>query len=185
MNKLYNEMEEELNAIDENNQINKAQKGINICQEYLGKLKKHIEENPLKTTEEEIYFFKFIKPKFQSKLFYYLKWYHIQIRKIASHNDTIVKYYQKECRKLKRFSKETIDFQTYLHSGQTHFDEKFFTRNNSDLTFYVEPLYIVLDHSFSTNHDYLTAQIMAYDMLIKKCKKKFLSYQKRKTILLL
>jgi hypothetical protein len=167
MNNLYNAMEEELNAINENNQIHEALKAINICQEYLGKLKKHIDENPLKTTEEEIYFFKFIKPKFLSKLIFYLKWHNIQIRKIAFDNDTIVKYYQKECRKLKRFAKESIDFQTYLHSGQTHFDEKFFTRNNPDLAFYVEPLYIALDHSFSTTHDYLTAKIMAHDMLMK------------------
>jgi hypothetical protein len=66
-------MEEELNAINENNQILEALKAINICQEYLGKLKKHIEENPLKTTEEEIHFFKFTKPKFQSKLFFLSK----------------------------------------------------------------------------------------------------------------
>lgn len=164
---LYLLMEEELNAINENNQIHEALKAINICQEYLGKLKKYIEENPLKTTEEEIHFFKSTKPKFQSKLFFYLKWYHIQIRKIASDNKTIVEYYQKECRKLKRFSKETIDFQTYLHSGQTHFDEMFFTRNNPDLTIYAEPLYTVLDNSFSTTHDYLTAKIMAHDMLMK------------------
>lgn len=167
MNNLYLSMEEELNAIDENNQIYKSLKAINICHEYLKELKKYIEENPFKTTEEEIDFFKSIKPKFQSKLFFYLKWYNIQIRKIASDNETIIKYYQKECRKLKHFAKETIDFQTYLHSGQTHFDEKFFTRNNPDLTIYVEPLYTVLDNSFSTTHDYLIAKIMAYDMLMK------------------
>lgn len=74
MNSLHLSMEEELNAIDENNQIHKSLKAINICQEYFGKLKKHIEENPFKTIEEEIYFFKSIKPKFQSKLFFYLKW---------------------------------------------------------------------------------------------------------------
>ncbi len=168
MNNLYLLMEEELNSIEENNQVNKALQAINICQKYLEKLKKSLKENPPKTKEEEIRFFKFTKPKFQAKLFFHQKWYNIQIRKIAFDNGTLIKYYQKECQKLKRFAKETIDFQTYLHSGQTHFDEKFFTRNNNDLTIYVEPLYAVLDHSFSTTHDYLTAQLMANDML-RKC----------------
>ena len=167
MNNLYIAMEGELNAIEENNANFKATKAIKICQNYLEKLKKHVEDNPFKTIEEEIHFFKFAKPKFLSKLIFHVKWYNIQIRKIASDNDTIVKYYQKECRKLKRFSKESIDFQTYFYSGQTHLDEKFFTRNNSDLAFYVEPLYIALDHSFSTTHDYFVAQIMAYDRLMK------------------
>ncbi|WP_310587535.1 RteC domain-containing protein [Emticicia aquatica] len=69
--------------------------------------------------EEEIYFFKFIKPKFQSKLIFYLKWNDIQIRKVAYENNKIVKYYQKECRKLKHFLKENINFQY---------------KNNNDLT---------------------------------------------------
>ncbi|WP_435354232.1 RteC domain-containing protein [Emticicia sp. SJ17W-69] len=179
MNNLYLSFEEKLNIIDENNQIDKALKAISICEEYLCILKKHIEENPFKTKEEEIYFFKFIKPKFLAKLIFYTKWHNIQIRKITFNNKTSVKYYEKEFKKLKRFLKENIEFQTYLNANQTHFDEQFFIRNNNNFISYVEPLYITLDKSFNTTHDYLTAQISAYDMLMKKLQEEICKLSKK------
>lgn len=182
MNNLYMLMEGELNAIEENNTKFKAFKAATICQVYLEKLKKYMEKNPFSTLEEEIYFFKVIKPKFQSKLIFYLKWHDIVTRKIVTDKEASIKYYKKECRKLKRFLKENIDFQIYFRSDQNHFDEKFFTRNKSNLAFYVEPIYIVLDHTFSTTHDYLTSQVMAYDMLIKEIQEEISKLSKKKNI---
>lgn len=161
-------MENELSTIDETNSVQNILKAIRICHQYLNKLKKHIDENNFTTIEEEITFFKFIKPKFLSKLIFYTKWNNLQIRKIASNNKIVIKYYEKECRKLSRFLKDNIDLYTYLNSEKTHLDEKFYTRNKSDLILPVEPIYFSLDHSFSTTHDYLTAQIMASQMLLKK-----------------
>lgn len=147
MNFLLQSLETELNAIVEVDANSKITAAIKICHDYLVKLKKYIDENSFKTIEDEIHFFKYIKPKFQSKLIFYLKWQDIQVRKIASDNEAIIKYFHKECRKLKRFLKENSIFHIYILSGQTHFDEKIFTRNNPDLVFYVEPLYIALDPS--------------------------------------
>lgn len=110
MNFLFQSLENELNKIDEFDTNSRVKAAIKICQDYLAKLKEYVNDNPFKTIEEEIYFFKFTKPKFLSKLIFYLKWYNIQTRKIALDNDAIVKYYQKEYRRLKRFSKETLSF---------------------------------------------------------------------------
>lgn len=168
MNNLYSTMENELSAIDETNSIQNILKAIRICHEYLDKLKKYIDENDFTTIEEEITFFKLIKPKFLSKLIFYTKWNSLQVRKIAFNSKIVIKYYEKECRKLNRFLKDNIDFYTYLNSEKTHLDKEFFTRNKPDLMLSVEPFYFSLDHSFSTTHDYLTAQIMASEMLFKK-----------------
>lgn len=161
-------MEEELNTIEDNNPINSAKQAIGICHEYLEKLKTHTVENNFKTTEEEVHFFKFIKPKFLSKLIFYAKWHNIHIRNIAFDSKATIKFYKYEYRKLKCLFNENTEFQMYLSSGQTHLDTTYFTRNSHNFIYNIEPIFIALDHTFNTSHDYITAQLLAYKMLMRK-----------------
>lgn len=161
-------MEDALNTIEDNNLINSTKHAIEICHEYIGKLKKHTIENDFNTTEDEAYFFKFIKPKFLSKLIFYSKWHNIHLRNVASDNKATIKFYKSEYRKLKSFFNENIEFQIYLSSGQTHLDTTYFTRNNHSFIYNIEPIFIALDHTFNTSHDYITAQLLAYKMLMRK-----------------
>lgn len=167
-------MEEELNAIEENNQITKAKKAISICQKYLEILKLHVQKHQFDGIPEEIQFFKSTKPQFLSKLIFYVRWYNIEFHKPPLDNYRIKKYYQKELRKIYRFTKENAEFYRYIRSENTIFDQQFFTRQKSNeiIVEWLEPEYFYFDNSFSTTHDYKVAIVLANDLLIEQLQSK-------------
>ena len=71
--KIIRELEEEIGIryIDNGDQISLCESMIEITLQKLTKLKRFINENEFKTIEDEIIFFKELKPKIVSKLIYY------------------------------------------------------------------------------------------------------------------
>src|SRR5690348_7886024 len=72
---LGKEMEEKLAAIgsEEPEEIVRAFKSMQVCKELIERLKGQVLEFGFAGKEEEIYFFKEVKPAFQSKLLYFHK----------------------------------------------------------------------------------------------------------------
>ena len=70
---LLNNLNEQLHFIDleTDNLVNKSEKALEICIESINKLKKLISKYNFKSQQEEILFFKEIKPQFNSKRIYY------------------------------------------------------------------------------------------------------------------
>lgn len=70
---LLNNLNEQLHFIDleTDNLVHKSEKALEICIESINKLKKLISKYNFKSQQEEILFFKEIKPQFNSKRIYY------------------------------------------------------------------------------------------------------------------
>src|SRR5688500_5735346 len=82
--KLFAEFEEKLQQIDneqEANVLKKAEASIIIVHEFLRQLKEIASSHRFKKQDEEIFFFKHVKPQFFSKLIYFTKIFNIESKR--------------------------------------------------------------------------------------------------------
>lgn len=129
--------------------------------------------------EEEIYFFKYTKPKLFCKLIYLRKIYYLEIKRPISNYATIRAYLEKEHEQINDFCNKNVEFIQYYRSGQTCFDEYYFLRGRRGMDLNLESFYFERDQRFSTNFDFKVAKLLANDMLADylNCELAKLKYQ--------
>ena len=102
------------------------------------------------SAEDEICFFKELKPEILSKYIYFSKVYHIE------------EYLSTELDKLTYFFRNNIEFYQYIRSQSTHLDHFYFTRKSirSSTIPSFESFQYDTDPLFSTGYDYKLAKIL-------------------------
>ncbi len=165
--KKLNSLNEQLNFInlEIDDPIEQCEKAIEIIVLTVENLKTQISIKKFKSQEEEIKFFKEIKPQFTSKLIYYNKIYKIETKKPRGGRRVVKRYYREELQKLKRFFDYELEFYKYYRTGSAYLDYKYFVRGNFDIKLSLDSLYFESDLSFATLHSYKVAKIMANDLL--------------------
>lgn len=162
------EIEKQIKKIerDEKNGITKSTRILKFLESKLAELKKFIVKYDFKSEEEEILFFKEIKPKIVSKIIYYMSVYKIEINRPKGSYTTIEAYLLTELDLLKHFFDCNIEMYHYCRTGSTHFDKIYFLRNcDADIPLNIASFFFERDVRFSTVYDYKIAQIMANDLL--------------------
>ncbi|WP_248912327.1 RteC domain-containing protein [Gelidibacter algens] len=129
-------------------------------------LRQKVLEMGFKSTEEEICFFKHIKPQIFSKLIYYVKLFNIESKRPRSSSKFQIKYLNGHINKLQIYFNDNLDFYHYYRRGATTLDEEYFIRGKTDLRSPTESYHFFVDDQFATSQDTTVAMIMAYDMLI-------------------
>nr|WP_118197020.1 RteC domain-containing protein [Pedobacter indicus] len=141
------------------------EKVVNLVLEQLATTKDFIINRGFKNLEEEIQFFKELKPTILSKLIYYNSIYKIEAKKPWIGERIIESYFNNELSKLKKFFDNNLEFYQYYRTNSTYLDHKYFVRGKHDIKLSLDTCYFESDHSFSTSHDYKTAKILANDLL--------------------
>lgn len=159
-----------------------CEKGILICMEATKALKEIVIKNNFSTEEAEIYFFKVIKPEFNSKLIYYNCIYKFESKRPRGGDKVIKKYIQNELDKIKRYFLNNNDFYKYYRRNNTSLDNKYFIRGNFDIKLDVDSYFFETDHSFSTSHDFKVAKILAHDLVENYLKEQLASFDKKEII---
>jgi hypothetical protein len=164
---ILNELEAKLRILnlEEGLSIESVEKSIVLCEEYLNKLREFLEKNKFDSVQGEINFFKIIKPKFTSKLHYYISLFNLELKRPINGKETLRKYLQEQLEAIGRFKDANIETYKYYRSGATFLDEKLFVRNKRDLRLFLDPIVYQFDINFSTTHDHKIAIILAYDDL--------------------
>lgn len=164
---LLTKLNEQLNFtdIEIDDPIQRSENAVNIIINAVEKLKIIFEKEKTKSQEQEIDFFKNIKPKFTSKLIYYNAIYKIESKKPHGGERVLKKYLNNELEKLKRYFDSNLDFYRYYRTGSNYLDIKYFTRGKFDVKLALDSFYFEADHSFSTSHDFKVAKIMAHDLI--------------------
>lgn len=135
-------------------------------EEVFVQLKNFIVSYQFKSEEEEILFFKTIKPGIFCKLIYYRKVYNIEMNKPVSGPESIKAYLNRELDNIQDYNCKRLDFYRYYRSGATHMDKIYFLRNvPHDIEQYFDSFYFERDPMFSTCGDFRVAKILAGDML--------------------
>lgn len=144
--------------------ITKSLKASRMLADAFNRLKIFILSHTFNDEEEEIMFFKEIKPKLCYRLIYYRKVYNIEMNRPAG----VEKQKEYLCEKLdeiNKYNSKRLDFIRYYRSGSTHLDSLYFLRGKTDPEQYLETFYYELDSNFSTNCDFKVAKILANDLL--------------------
>lgn len=145
--------------------IKQASTAIGICRDTFTDLKALVLNSQFENEQDELYFFKKIKPEFFSKLIYYTEILRIETHRPHSNRKFQIKYLKGEFSKCEGYIKANYEFCQYYKGGQTHLDEKYFKRNghaapssNGNFSHFVNP-------EFSTSHDEVVAYIIANEGL--------------------
>lgn len=141
---------------------------IIFLRNLLSNMKRHVLQNGFVDENEEIEFFKTIKPQILGKLIYYNKIFRIETSCPVSIGKMYYKYFSDELQELKQEYKEHIynsEFYRYYKSGRTDHDHDFFQLGKINLHIGLNSFVFETDPQFSTYYDYKISRIIANDLL--------------------
>lgn len=134
------------------------------------------------STQQEIIFFKEMKPEVLGLLIYFSKIHDIELKRPTGSNDTQREYYENKLGSITYFFERHLDFYQYYRSKATHLDEYYFVREKSCPQLCADSMQYIRDPLFSTACDYKIAKIISNEMLRIYLNKKLLRLEKQMTI---
>ncbi len=146
------------------NEIEKAKKIISFIEETLKQISSWLKNHVFESIQDEITFFKEIKPNIVAKLIFY-KEVLLLIATQPIDKNKKVKYFEKRLNAINQFHRKNREFVKYIKSQSTHFDELYFTRKKYKDLFLNDCMVINQDAKLCTSHDYLLAEVIAYELL--------------------
>ena len=138
---------------------------VEFLQRSLEDMRTCIVNHPFSNKEEEIYFFKHIKPEVLSRLLYFTEIYNTEMRKPHGSIEVFFMYYNDRLDELTSYFESNLDFYQYYRSKATHLDSHYFVRGHIDFKLCPNCVPYDRDPEFSTCYDHKAAQILANDML--------------------
>lgn len=167
--KLYQEAQLELKNISSTGAV--GFELYNACfrvlRDAFRKLKIFTHKHKFRDQDEEIEFFKEIKPGFQSQLMYFIEMIQIEVRKpTVSERKELVKYYRKVSRHYQSMVEKNRLFMHYMRTGLTSGDHLLFVCS-AEAEQMLHTDILDLDDKFSTPASTELARIRAYEMVIE------------------
>lgn len=111
---------------------------VDYLQEILGELKTFIISYPFASTEEEIHFFKELKPLLASKIIYYNTVYKIEVRFPSGSEDVQRDYLLSETDRISKSFQRNLAFYQYHRTKATYLDRQYFMRGKPDIQIIVD-----------------------------------------------
>ncbi|WP_313091718.1 RteC domain-containing protein [Chryseobacterium flavum] len=139
-----------------------------FLKELLFKIKADVLQAGFKNEQQEIEFFKNIKPQILGKLIYYNKVFRIETTCPVSNGRMHLSYYENQLKALKSEYKESIcneDFYRYYRADRTDRDQTYFRLGQINYHDGLKSSVFEIDLSFSTYYDNKIAHIIANELL--------------------
>lgn len=171
MKQLSNEIiskintEIEMSCIDSDVSSDKALHMISFIRPLFEELREFIHRYTFQDVNEEISFFKDIKPFILSKLIYFSDIYTLELRKPNGSKEVLKEHYKKKQTAITEFCNANLDFYQYYRSKATHLDRYYFLRGHENYKLCHNCGMFDKDPLFSTCCDHKVAKMLAYDML--------------------
>ncbi|WP_276348951.1 RteC domain-containing protein [Daejeonella sp. JGW-45] len=163
---LYAQMEAQLENINGSlkEAIQNLTESLFCITTTLNHLKKFIQEHPFKDPEDEIDFFKNIKPRFYCWYIYVIELYQI-LSAVPSGTDQMIRdFFMDELKIINRYFTIHQFYYQYFLRSETALDDSYFLRVNL-VPFPTGSEQTAVDPEFSTNQDYMFSKFRAYEML--------------------
>lgn len=135
-----------------------------ICMDHWGRLKELMKDYSFADDEEEIWFFKVIKPKFTALIEYYTLVYHAELFMPSLTEDNTHAFWRKEKEKINRFYLQQEAFCEYYKSGDTCMDYIYFLRKHAEGCRNCFNKLYDTDNSLVTAYSNTISSMLAYDM---------------------
>ena len=157
----------EIESIGFNNDItiNDALHIVKYIIPLYDQLRKLTVDHIFSSTEEEIYFFKELKPNILGRYLYFNKVYRIESQCPSGSNDVIKEYLNDELGGLTYFFRRNLELYQYYRSKATTYDTYYFIRGKADIRLCCDSFQCDRDPMFSTGYDHKIAKILANEML--------------------
>ena len=149
--------EVELSAKDS---IVKESNYIEIVKSHTYGLKNYLYQYEFSSPQEEIYFFKNIKPKFVSLLLFHNELFEIEVSKPLE-KECIIKHYLDALQKGQSFINRHMEFYRYFHLGSNYLDSKYFLPDRNHET----GNNVIYDSRFCTPYDHNFCLFQAYELM--------------------
>ncbi|MBB4035381.1 hypothetical protein GGR21_001274 [Dysgonomonas hofstadii] len=164
--RLKKEVDAEIEKIEysEISSMTKSLEASRVLREAYTQLKTFILSYNFQNEEEEILFFKEIKPRLCFRLIYYRKLFNVELDRPTG-IDRQREYLNDLLNGINKYNSKRLDFIRYYRSGSSHFDSLYFLRGQTDTEQYMETFSYEFDPNFTTNCDFKVAKILANDML--------------------
>lgn len=164
---LYDKMDKRLSEINstEINVIQRLKASSSAILQVMSTLKEYIISYKFSNQADEINFFKNIKPRFLSQLFYFRKAFEMQSRLPLSSSEDEKNFYLKELKKISEYEIENKEFLSYYRANSTLFDEVYFVRKEPDSWLLLNFDSFETDLRFTTLYDLKVSKILAFESL--------------------
>jgi len=171
--KIIDDLEKKLVVLnsDTNHILIHSEKAVSVCKFALLEMRDIVLKNGFENQQDEICFFRDIKPKVYSHLLYNTHIFSIETKRPNSSNKVQRKYLISELDKIQIFINDNLEFYQYYRCRATNLDDHFFIRGKSDLRLSLGNILFLSDEQFCTSHDHTVSFIQAYDMLTIYLKK--------------
>jgi hypothetical protein len=161
--KLRSKLDNDLfNINDIENPLEKLSKASRTLEQAIQDLNLFLENNKFADEQEEIFFFKIIKPEFISQRIEEVMRYNLYINKPIGTNEIQLEYFEEELRSLQSFFRMNSFHYQYYRNGFNDLDKAYFLRAAQPLSI---PLADITDSdpAYSTPISFLFAKFMAYE----------------------
>ena len=138
---------------------------LKLIQEIYDRLKNHVRNSDFKSDQDEINYFKHIKPKFQCDVIFFNKMVQITSKVPIGSIDKKKDYFVKQLDKMSTYFEENVDFVNYFRSNQTEMDHIYFLRKNAIFKRGTESVNSEIDYTQCTGYDFKIAKIIAHQRL--------------------
>lgn len=145
----------------------KAKKAARLIMGTLSDFRNMIREKGFKRDEDEIYFFRRIKPPIHAYLIFFSILSEIETGKYHLSDEELKNLIDKKMRMFRHIQRDNLDFVTYYMEGMTHLDRQYFLRPTDILKVTRHSTTMMLDPELSTTYDVVAANIIAHQMLKK------------------
>lgn len=144
--------------------VKRLSAGLALIRRHLELLRKEIVRHVFQDQNEEIIFFKSIKPRFYRWLIYYQECYTIEVGVSVGDSKERQAYYAEQLKYLGRFFRQHEFYYQYYRLGATELDHLWFVRG-AQLSGVLAPEVPEVDPAFGTAQDYLFSKFMAYELV--------------------
>ncbi|MFC3559503.1 RteC domain-containing protein [Pedobacter jamesrossensis] len=137
---------------------------LQLIRRLLLLLREQVMSEPFKSKQEEIHFFKMVKPIFLAAKIFELERYNLEQSKPAGSWGKLLSYYERELEIIQRFFLHYAYLYQYFRAGAVEMDELYFLRG-AEVPSVLVSEFEEHDIGFSTCGDHLFARFKAYEDL--------------------
>lgn len=168
---LITEMTVELQkiAVSADNQLQLAEQSFYAVEGVMKKLREYISTYAFGSEEEEIRFFKEIKPEVQKDLIFFQELLYIETRIPIGTDKARKRYLQRTLDRIQEYFEENSYLYNYYRSGDKILDRQYFVREPIQIPL-LPVSYSDIDPSFCTPYSYRLAKLLAMKKLRRHIK---------------
>lgn len=163
-NLIFMEMVEKLDNLQPNNILERAESSYNIVKDSITRLNNFMEQHRFENLEEEINYFKCIRPKLLREKIYYAELYFLESRKPIKDKQSIEQYLNDQLKSNYQYFDRNRAFYNYYRRGQTHQDQILFVSIAESALLPTEGA-IEKDSYLSQGPSFILARLQALEIL--------------------